>query len=149
MSDLENIIVDAEIERIVEDSIEEMEKLEADEQRYKNVSEFSNFKRMEKPPDAMQRLKDELTTQKQLNTLHNEILVNRSTSMKSEGKILEVAERNNKGISSIDSKFNKTIYSLFALFFILGICIGVLDEVWKPFLGDLLNFAKTASNVIR
>ena len=66
MSDLENIITEVEIiEKIVDDSIEEMEKLESEEQRYKNVSEYSKFKRMEKPPDAMQKLKDELTIQKQ------------------------------------------------------------------------------------
>ena len=98
------------------------------------IHDFGEYKDM-KPEEVDNIMKEILKTR-------SEVLTNRSVSMDSEGKILKVAERNNEGIKSIDAKYNKTTYTLFALFFLLGTLVGLQDEFWKPYLSDILSGAK-------
>jgi predicted transcriptional regulator len=128
------------IEEAVDESIKEMQEIEA-------KKDFEEFKQMEEQP--LQKMKDYLELQKAIHDSKKEIIENRITSMKSESKILEVAEKNNKVICSVDNKFNKVMAALFVIFFLLGVITGMLDESWKPYLADLLSIAKTSSNIIR
>lgn len=131
-----------ELERVVEESIEEAKE---NEELFKK--DFEEFKKMKESP--MDNFKEQLR-------IRSEIITNRDISMKSEARILDVAENNNKAIKgakevidSVDNKFNKVIAALFVIFFLLGVITGVMDEVWKPYLADLLSIAKTSSNIIR
>lgn len=133
IKELEHIVISCTLEEhkiledIVEKSIEEMEEIEAE-------NAFKEYEEM-KPEVVDNIMKEILKTR-------SEVLTNRSVSMDSEGKILKVAERNNEGIKSIDAKYNKTTYALFALFFLLGTLVGLQDEFWKPYISDILSGAK-------
>ena len=115
------------LENIIDESIEEFKDIESkkDFKEYKDMSE-----------------EDVLIIRKELLSVREEVIENRSASSKSESKILEVAEENKVGISKIDAKYNKTTYALFTIFFLLGTLVGLQDEFWKPYISDILNGAK-------
>jgi hypothetical protein len=140
MSDLDSVIIKAEIEeeleKIVDDAIEEIEtdeKLKAESEKSQNIEKFKEY----------------LEIQKMILTNRNEILENRTVSNKSESKILEVAEKNNKVITSVDNKFNKVMYALFTIFFLLGVIIGLNGDIWTPYISDILNFTRASTNIMR
>jgi len=141
MEDLEDVVSECkiEIEKIVDECIDQAIKEDAE-------SDFKEFKKMENS-DSIQ---DYLTSIHKT-ILHNrsETLSNRNISMKSEAKILEVAEKNGAGITTLNSKFNKVIFALFALFFLLGVIIGMQSETWTPYIKEVLDFGRTANGFIK
>lgn len=147
---LEDNIVDSKVEESIDVIIKEsIEELEANEKTNSENDRFKEVEKLARKKKPFDKIKDELKIQSKLNKVHDSILTNRDISMKSESKILEVAERNNKGIVTMNNKFNKIVYALLVIFFLLGVVTGMADEGWKPYLADLLSIAKTSSNIIR
>lgn len=136
--------MDKELDDIVDSCIIEVIDNEAIEDRYNEVLRSSkNFK------NGMCEMKDSLTIMKAINSNKSAILTNRDISMKSETKILEVAEKNNKLITIVNNKFNKIFFALLVIFFLCGVIIGMQNEAWLPYVKELLDFGRTANGFIR
>lgn len=141
LEDLESVVteceikIDKEIEDIVDRCIAESSELE----------NFEEFKKMERD-DVKDLL---LKIAKNINENRSETLTNRNISMLSESKILEVAEKNGKGITAINNKFNKVVFALFAIFFLTGVVFGTQSDSWSPYIKELLDTARTANGFIK
>lgn len=117
-------IVDSCIIEIEKDNLEQFEKMEMEEVDNNQLYEL-----------AMSVKKD--------------ILDNKRDELKIDNAILRKLELTICTLKKIDSKYNKTMAASMALFFLLGVFIGIQHETWIPYIGQLIDVAKAATNVIR
>ena len=125
-----------ELERIVDECIIEIQSKD------KLEKEFEEF--------------DKMTNQVDNNTIFNEMTKMRSDFV--DGKksaynmdvtILKKAQQNNDLLKEILTKNGKWLFIVTVLVFLCGVITGMQDQVWIPYLREVLDFAKTASNVIK
>ena len=119
-------IVDSCIIEVEKDNLEQFEKMEME------MEEVDNNQLYEL---AMSVKKD--------------ILDNKRDELKIDNAILRKLELTICTLKKIDSKYNKTMAASMALFFLLGVFIGIQHETWIPYIGQLIDVAKAATNVIR
>lgn len=117
-------IVDSCIIEVEKDNLEQFEKMEMEEVDNNQLYEI-----------AMSVKKD--------------ILDNKRDELKIDNAILRKLELTICILKKIDSKYNKTMAASMALFFLLGVFIGIQHETWIPYIGQLVDVAKAATNVIR
>lgn len=81
--------------------------------------------------------------------IKKDILDNKRDEFKLSNVILRKQEATICTVKSIDTKYNKTMAASMALFFLLGIFIGIQHETWIPYIGQLIDVAKATTNIIR
>lgn len=64
-------------------------------------------------------------------------------------KVFRAIEKNIGVTEKVNEKYNKTIIALIVTFFVLGMLIGMQDDKWLPYVGNILDFARTATNVVK
>lgn len=148
MRELDTIVKDCTIEEIVDDAIKEFETDEELREQHQRLIK-AKAKANQYKKGGFSSMKEYLALQSEMVKIQKEIIENRNASNYSEAKILKVAEKNNEGINTLNVKFNKIIYALFVVFFLLGVFTGIMDEVWKPYITDILNFTRASSNIMK
>lgn len=86
---------------------------------------------------------------KTLLDINDSIITSKREELIIDNKIFRAIEKVQDTSSSVDKKFNKTIYALWTVFFVLGVLIGMNDDTWLPYVSNILDFARTATNVVR
>lgn len=140
-----------EIEKIIDETIDEIQEQEEILQcPLLNVSEETI-----KEYEEMEQMKPEeigVSNEKLFVTMLDikDFLIDmKKDELKIDNQILRKQETAICVSKSIDGKYNKTTAVIMALMFILGILIGIQHEVWNPYITQLLDFAKTTSNIVK
>lgn len=135
IDELEKNISNCEVVEILDQAIKEMEEKE----------DLEAFKKMEMEQEQVNNNQ----IYELLMGIKKDILDNKRDEFKLSNLILRKQESTICTVKSIDGKYNKTMAASMALFFLLGVFIGIQHETWIPYIGQLVDVVKATSNVIR
>lgn len=131
--EVEMVSQDLELEDLIDEEIEDLE------------VEEEILKELEK--EEMQVSNNQLY--KSLLDINESIITSKREELIVDNKIFRAIEKGNDVISKVDSKFNKLLYAYMTGLFILGLLLGMQDDTWLPYVSNILDFARTATNVVK
>ena len=86
---------------------------------------------------------------KTLLDINDSIITSKREELIIDNKIFRAIEKNIEVTKKVETKYNKTTYAIMTILFILGVLIGMNDETWLPYVSNILDFARTATNVVK
>lgn len=126
-------IIDYTLDEAVEESIKEMESNETLRKQFKEID--------------MQVSNNQLY--KSILDINESMIKSKREELIIDNKIFREIEKGNDIAQEINRKYNKTTFAIMIILFILGILIGMIDDKWIPYVGNILDFARTATNVVK
>ena len=148
---LENIPVESNevvlpLEEIVDDVIDETLAIEELEGLKEEIQE------QELEQEINEAMEKQMTNNDLYNialTIRNDLYDMKKDELKIDNAILRKLDDLNGNVKTVNDKYSKTTFSIMAVLSVLFLLIGMQSEVWLPYVGNLLDFARTTTNIIK
>jgi vacuolar-type H+-ATPase subunit H len=121
-----------ELEQLVDEAIKDFTNESNDEIDEETIKEFEELNKM---PISNEKILESIldVNKSYISAKREELII--------DNKIFRAIENNEKIVTELNGKHNRTIYILHMLFTLVGIGIGANLETFKPFMKELFNFA--------
>lgn len=127
------VVIDEDLDNILDDTLEEIKE---EEELLKELEE-----------EEMQVSNNQLY--KTLLELNESFITAKREELIVDNKIFRAIEKVADISNSINGKYNKTTSIVMVILFVLGVLIGMQYETWIPYVSNILDFARTATNVVK